>query len=193
VSVSRVDPEFVRRLGGGDKDAEREFYAFYGRLVRAMARVRLPYGGALAAEEVVNDTLSRVLMAARQGSIRDPHCLGAFVSATCRNVISEGTRIRRREVPLTESSAGMTTTDPETETMMREQATLVQDVMADLPQRDRETLKGVLMDGADRDEMCRTFNITPGYFRVLLCRAKENVRQRMGEGRGTPLKRKRKV
>jgi DNA-directed RNA polymerase specialized sigma24 family protein len=50
-------------------------------------------------DDVVQETLSRLLEAARADRIRNPGSLGAFASATCNNVIHEYRRGLWREAP----------------------------------------------------------------------------------------------
>jgi RNA polymerase sigma-70 factor (ECF subfamily) len=52
-------------------------------------------------------------------------------------------------------------------------------VLAELPRKDREVLRLVLLEERDKAEVCQKLRITPEYLRVLLHRARERFRDRL--------------
>ena len=135
-------------------------------------------------EDVVQETFSRVLGAIRGGGLRDPDRLPAFLLSVCENVLREDARQGARMQPSEPTALeGRAPHDPEAQTHARRSLETAREVLATLPERDREILELVLVLEADKDEVCRRFGVTRDHLRVLLHRAKERFSKRMaGEG-----------
>ena len=82
------------RIRAGDRSAEEELVKKYraGVLMIATARTRDPE----AARDLVQEIFIHVLKAARDGQLREPEKLGAFIQGTARNVINNFLRTRTR-------------------------------------------------------------------------------------------------
>ncbi len=52
--------------------------------------------------------------------------------------------------------------------------------LAELAERDRTILRALYLDGKEKDEICREWNMTDAQFRVVLFRAKERFRRAYG-------------
>jgi DNA-directed RNA polymerase specialized sigma24 family protein len=53
-----------------------------------------------------------------------------------------------------------------------------------LSEKDRRILQAIYLDETDKDEVCRLFQVDPGYLRVLLHRAKVQFRKVYRGGNG---------
>src|SRR5271163_307144 len=53
-------------------------------------------------DDIVQETLARVLVATREEKINNPAAVGAFLNGVCRNVISEYRRRNMRDEPMPE-------------------------------------------------------------------------------------------
>jgi RNA polymerase sigma-70 factor (ECF subfamily) len=129
------------------------------------------------AEDLVQETLTRFVRAEQQGHIRNNSAeFGAFVNGVCRNVILEYRRRMRREpladpeVPLRDASVR-----PDAEIFEMRQA--IDHGLAELAERDRMILRLLYLEGKDKEDICREWNMTDAQFRVVLFRAKERFRR----------------
>lgn len=103
-----------------------------------------------AAEEAVQETLVRALEALRQGRVRNPEKLGAFVRGIARHVIADTRRARQRGVPLQaipETGPGTGHDDPLTTLITAEERDRVRAALTQLSTGDREILHLSFFEG----------------------------------------------
>ncbi len=166
----------VERLLAGDASASQAFAQRFSRLLRMKVQMRNGAASASYVEDVVQETLARVLTALREGRVQDPDRIGAFVSRTGDFVLSESHRARRRFRPLDEANDPHASDDPERDLAVREQAEVARELIGELPERDQKILRALFAEAIDKDEVCRRFGIDRGHLRVLVCRAKDRLR-----------------
>ena len=144
--------------------------------LKLRSRLRSPQ----AIEDVRQETFARVLKAlSKDGALRQPERLGAFVNTVCNNVLFEHYRVSSRsdsldeegqpELPATGTSAFQVVASQQITVKVRE-------ILLDMPVRDRDLLKAVFLDERDRDEVCSEFGVDREYLRVLLYRAKKDFK-----------------
>jgi len=132
-------------------------------------------------EDVCQETFLRVLVAARDGSsIHSPERLGAYVNSVCKNILLEYYRSnsRTQQVDMETFDVPDGRTDLERDVLQREGTRVVAEVLAQLPQRDRDCLRALFLEDRDKDEICQEFGVERAYLRVLVHRAKNNFRAR---------------
>lgn len=166
------DQDYVRRLAARDPVVEQHFCTYFGDLllIKLRSRVRSPQ----LAEDIRQDTFLRVLKNIRTHGIDHPERLGAYVFAVCNNVMLEKFRTEGRFAEMNEESSVVL--DPRAgadETFVTgERREHVLAVLRELPEKDSELLRLVFLEEADKDEICRRFEVDRGYLRVLLHRAR---------------------
>ena len=176
MNFEQFDEVYLTRLCQKDPAVEKHFTVYFSRLlvIKLRRRLRSPH----AIEDVKQETFLRVFRIIRSGSgLRHPERLGALVNAVCKNVLLETIRSRRyEELPddVEQDDPGGVLDGLISEEERRE----VQRVLADLPERDRQLLRAVFLDEANRDAICTQFEVDRDYLRVLLHRAKETFRAR---------------
>jgi RNA polymerase sigma-70 factor, ECF subfamily len=126
-------------------------------------------------EDIVQETLTRFLTAARDGKIQNPEAIGAFTHGICRNVISEFRRRNLRNEPLPEvvperSARGLAETDA------FELRQAIAHGLDQLPSRDRNVLRAYYLNEKSKAEILTQMGLTDENFRVILFRAKEKFR-----------------
>lgn len=172
VQKQDFDADYVRQLTEGNASVERHFTSYFEELLRIKLRRR---GWAIQdVEDIRQETFLRVLQALRQkGSLEHPERLGAFVNSVCNNIILEFWRSRARNdaADPADNEPVDCTIDVEGSLVVQERKELVQAVLAELSQSDRELLRMVFLEEAAREDICRTMNVDRGYLRVLLHRA----------------------
>jgi len=177
VELFAFDRAYVERLRDGDPSTEFHFVSYFEQLLGIKLRARR-----LAPEtvdELRQETFSRVIAALRkQGGVREPERLGAFVNSVCNNVLMEFYRARSRTQPLEDFHLEKVdkVLDLEGLLVTRESQEHIRRILGDLPQRDQQLLRAVFLEEKDKDEVCRSFGVDRGYLRVLLHRAKDKFR-----------------
>jgi len=177
VELFAFDRAYVERLRDGDPSTEFHFVSYFKQLLGIKLRARRLAPETI--EELRQETFSRVIAALRkQGGVREPERLGAFVNSVCNNVLMEFYRARSRTQPLEDFHLEKVdkVLDLEGLLVTRESQEHIRRILGDLPQRDQQLLRAVFLEEKDKDEVCRSFGVDRGYLRVLLHRAKDKFR-----------------
>lgn len=173
------DGPYVERLRAGDPRTQEHFVAYFSELIHLKVRARLRTVESM--EDVKQETFTRVLTKLRTpDGIRSPERLGAFVNAICNNVLREQYRQLLRTTSIEDEGdrdfpdLGA---DVEGEVAARQMKQKVQEILDEMPERDRRILRAIFLEERDKDEVCREFGVARDYLRVLLHRAKKNFKE----------------
>jgi RNA polymerase sigma-70 factor, ECF subfamily len=182
------DAGYVANLCAGDKATQEHFTTYFNALLQIKLRARLRSPQAI--EDVRQETFVRVLAVLRRdGGLRQPERLGAFVNTVCNNILFEQYRAAGRGESLDGENAPEPA-DPGRNALeiasSRQLASKVREILLELPERDRALLKAVFLEERDRDEVCRKFGVDREYLRVLLHRAKQGFKQEYIKRVGSP-------
>lgn len=172
------DSEYVNRLRDGDPSTEQHFVAYFQQLLRIKLRARLMPPDRV--DDVSQETFIRVIAALRrEGGVRQPERLGAFVNTVCNNVVFEKHRSSSKDQPLEDSHFEIAdkALNPEGTYASSEMQQLVHNILDEMPRRDRDLLRAIFLEEKDKDEICREFGVDRDYLRVCLHRAKEKFRE----------------
>jgi RNA polymerase sigma-70 factor (ECF subfamily) len=180
------DAGYVKSLCAGDPKTQEHFVSYFSELLHVKLRSRLRSQHAI--EDVCQETFARVFAVMRRdGGLRQPEGLGAFVNTVCNHVLFEQYRSSGRSESLDAEghpelpALGASALDIVAERQIKSK---VREILLDLAPRDRDLLKAVFLDERDRDEVCREFGVEREYLRVLLHRAKQEFKseyvRRMG-------------
>jgi RNA polymerase sigma-70 factor (ECF subfamily) len=132
--------------------------------------------GCADVEDLVQESLTRFIRAGQRHQIRNTEELGAYVNGVCRNVILEYRRKRRRE-PTSDQENEIPERSVRPDAEILEMRESIDKSLAELADRDRAILRAFYLEGKDKDEICREWNMTDAQFRVVLFRAKERFRR----------------
>jgi len=172
---SAQDQCLVRTTLQGDSRAFGELVAQYQKLV---ASVAWRYG---VAGHEVEDVVSEVFIKAYENlhRYRPEHPFSTWLYRVAVNhVVDRGRRLRkeRGRVEMPETLADETPGSAETiET--RERAALVRSALAEVPQRYREALYLVYIEGMKLDEAARLLALPQGTIKTRLMRGREALRR----------------
>lgn len=182
------DASYVENLCAGDSSTQQHFVAYFSQLLRLKLRSRLQSSHAI--EDVCQETFARVFSVLRKdGGLRQPERLGAFVNTVCNHVLFEQYRASSRSESLDVEGAqephatGADALDLVSAKQIKQK---VREILERLPLRDRSLLKAVFLDERDRDEVCREFGVEREYLRVLLHRAKQEFKVEYVRRLGSP-------
>jgi len=174
-STDDVDrwPSLVRRIGGGDGEAEAELAREFHPRVLMAAAVRLH--GSDAAQDIAQETIAAALQALRAGALREPAKLPGFVLGIARNLINNHCRLeaRSREAVLVvdelpdrtgQSESGRADFDDERRSLVRES-------LKRLKPLDRRIVMLTLVEGMSPREIAPLLGLEPEYVRTRKARA----------------------
>jgi RNA polymerase sigma-70 factor, ECF subfamily len=172
------DAKYVEDLCTGDPKTQEHFVAYFTALIKLKLRSRLQSSHAI--DDVCQETFARVFQVLRRdGGLRQPESLGAFVNQVCNHVLFEQYRSSGRSESLDAEGASepaATGTDVVEIVSARQIKEKVRSILMRLSKRDRSLLKAVFLDERDRDEVCQEFGVEREYLRVLLHRAKQEFK-----------------
>ena len=175
MEFTSFDSGYLERLAAGDAAAEKHFHDYFGELIFIKLRARqLPPH---FIDDVRQETFLRVFQALRKDGIRQPERIGSFVNSVCNNVLLEFHRAGARTT-LTDTTpdAPDESHDSEQRLIARERRLRVRQLLARLPSKNQRLLTAVFLDERPVDEVCAEFGVDRNYLRVLLFRARTQLR-----------------
>lgn len=179
------DHDYLVRLKEGDAETEKHFVLHFSNAIRMSLRYRLRSWQLI--DDIRQETFLRVLNFLRSDKPMDhPERLGAYVHSVSINVMMELLRASTRHPAMPEDAHHLVdrSMDPENEVVSRERKDMVRGVLEDLPEKDRRILRAVFLEDADKDDVCKKFDVNRDYLRVLVHRAKLRFRAALDkEGR----------
>jgi RNA polymerase sigma-70 factor, ECF subfamily len=174
LQLQTFDESYVERLQAGDFRTQEHFVAYFTELIQLKLRSRL--NSLQAIEDVRQETFTRVFAALRDGKIRQPDRLGAFVNSICNNILLEHYRGSSRDDSLDDEeqpeipAANVDVLGAIANKQMTEK---IREILDEMPERDRRLLREVFLEERDKDAVCSDFGVDREYLRVLLHRAKQ--------------------
>jgi len=174
LQLQPFDESYVERLQAGDFRTQEHFVAYFTELIQLKLRSRL--NSLQAIEDVRQETFTRVFAALRDGKIRQPDRLGAFVNSICNNILLEHYRGSSRDDSLDDDEQPeipATNVDVLGAIANKQMAEKIREILDEMPERDRRLLREVFLEERDKDAVCSDFGVDREYLRVLLHRAKQ--------------------
>ena len=174
MQLQTFDESYVERLQAGDFRTQEHFVAYFTELIQLKLRSRL--NSLQAIEDVRQETFTRVFAALRDGKIRQPDRLGAFVNSICNNILLEHYRGSSRDDSLDDDEQPeipATNVDVLGAIANKQMAEKIREILDEMPERDRRLLREVFLEERDKDAVCSDFGVDREYLRVLLHRAKQ--------------------
>lgn len=171
------DSSYLDRLRSSDPPTESHFVAYFSELVAIKLRSRMLPKPVI--DDIRQETFARVLAALRrEGGIRQPEKLGAYVNSVCNNVLLEHFRSPGRETQLDEELHDPPDQVLDLQGMLetQESAERVRQTLEQLSEKDRRLLSSIFLEENDKDTVCSEFGVDRDYLRVLLHRAKESFK-----------------
>jgi RNA polymerase sigma-70 factor, ECF subfamily len=174
LQLQSFDESYVQRLQAGDLRTQEHFVAYFSELIQLKLRSRL--NSPQAIEDVRQETFTRVFVALRDGKIRQPERLGAFMNSMCNNVLLEHYRSSSRDDSLDDEEQPEIPA-PNVDVLGviagKQMEEKIREILEEMPERDRRLLRDIFLEERDKDEICKDFGVDREYLRVLLHRAKQ--------------------
>jgi RNA polymerase sigma factor (sigma-70 family) len=166
------------RIRRGDGAAEEELVNAYRRGILAIATARVRDRD--AALDLTQEVLMATLRALREGHLREPEKLPAFIQGTARNIINNflRTRVRRSECPLDEQLPGA---DPVKELESAERQRLLRREVESYSPTDQQILLWSLVDGHSLSEVARRLKMSHEAVRARKSRLIRKIARKFSE------------
>lgn len=164
----------VERIRGGQTDGMEELYQLFLKGIRFYLCRQL---GAQELDDKVHDTFVVVVQAIRRGELREPERLMGFVRTIVRRQVAahidRAVHLRREQIDV---DSGLRIVDPNTNpeenAMFRQRLELIEHVLGELGDRDREILTRFYLREQGQEQICSEMDLTETQFRLLKSRAK---------------------
>ena len=178
VDLYSFDSNYLQRLQDGDGATQEHFASYFDGLLRSkLRRARVP---GQEIDDLIHDTLERVLTKVKNGKIRKAGALGAYVNSVGENVLHEYWRGRLKDMH-TDGLDGVDVADPrpDMESLMNleECRDAMLEVVQGLPAKDRDLFLA-LIAARSKDQICDDLDISRDYLRVCLHRTTQKVKER---------------
>lgn len=180
--------DLLARIAHRDPSAEAELVERFGDGLRFL--LRRWTRDAVAAEDLYQETLRLALQKIRQGEVREPERLAAFLRGLARNLSTyhyrRGAVRERRERPLEPEAlegASAARPGPEDESQLHqllrsERAALVRRLIGELSvERDRQLLHRFYIAEEEKERICADLGLNGRDFNVVLFRARQRYRK----------------
>jgi len=180
VETLQFDERYITGIRNRDPEIESHFVAYFKIPVWLKARRQLRAPD--MAEDAVQETLLRVLRYFRSGKrLELPARLPAFVQSICLNVTLEMLRAksRYRQAPENRPDPVDPRGNLELQIVNDERKRMVLEILAQLPDKDRELLQLGVLEAVDKGELCQRIGVNQEYLRVLLFRARQRFRSEL--------------
>jgi RNA polymerase sigma-70 factor (ECF subfamily) len=182
VDFFSFDAAYVERLAAGDPAVVEHFNSYFEELIFIKLRARqLPLH---VIEDVRQETFLRVFQTLRKDGIRQPERIGAFVNSVCNNVVLEFGRAGSRITFMDEApDAPDSSESSERRLIEQERKANVHRILSEMPAKNQRLLTAVFLDERPPNEVCDEFGVDRGYLRVLLFRARTQLRDAVQKGK----------
>lgn len=177
MQLQSFDEAYVQRLQAGDFRTQEHFVDYFSELIQLKLRSRV--NSPQAIEDIRQETFTRVFAALRDGKIRQPERLGAFVNSMCNNVLLEHYRSSSRQDSLDDEEQPeipAVNVDVLGALAAKQMGEKIREILEEMPERDRRLLRDIFLEERDKDEICSDFGVDREYLRVLLHRAKQSFK-----------------
>jgi RNA polymerase sigma-70 factor (ECF subfamily) len=166
--------ELVDRIRTGKSDGMEELYQLFSKGIRFYLCRQL---GPQELDDKVHDTFVVVVLAIRRGELREPERLMGFVRTIVRRQVAahidKVVHNRREQIELDSNVRVADPRDnPEQSAIFRQRTELIQRVLGELSDRDREILTRFYLHEQNQDQICSEMALTETQFRLLKSRAK---------------------
>jgi RNA polymerase sigma factor (sigma-70 family) len=169
----------AERIRNHDQSAEEELVRLFSGRVACLVIART--GDREIAPDLTQEVMLAVVLALRDGRMREPERLAAFVCGTARNVVNNYLRTRRRQPREDPIETGFDLASTADQLERTEQAALVRQAFDALDPTDRKILSLTLVEGLKPGEIALRLGLTSEVVRTRKSRAVKKASARVKE------------
>jgi RNA polymerase sigma-70 factor (ECF subfamily) len=164
----------VERIRSAQTDGMEELYELFSKGIRYYLCRQL---GSQELDDKIHDTFVVVVQAIRRGELREPERLMGFVRTIVRRQVAAHidrvVHLRREQLEMDATNrVPDPQASPEQAAIFRQRTDLINKVLDELRDRDREILTRFYLDEQSQDQICSEMDLTQTQFRLLKSRAK---------------------
>ena len=164
----------VERIRGGDESGMEELYRIFAKGIRFFLCRQL---GPQELDDKVHDTFLIVVRAIQRGDLREPERLMGFVRTVVRRQVAAyiDTVVHSRREEMDVELGGRVPdrrNNPEQNMALRQKMELMQSVLRELSEKDREILTRFYLHEQTQEQICADMLLSDTQFRLLKSRAK---------------------
>lgn len=164
-----ADTDLVLSIAGGaNTQAEAALYRRFARRIELYGIRHL--GSRVAAEDLVQQVMLRVLTAIREGRLENPASLPSFVLGTCRNVTWDTRRAQLRQRAI-EREMALFEAEVDPPSITESDVRRLMGCMGRLPEREALIVRMTFLEDRGLDEMAERIGASSGNVRVIRHRA----------------------
>lgn len=170
----------VERIGAGDKRAENELVTKYWKSLYFILNRRC--NDNQLASDIAQDAFIVVISKARNGEIRNPEALSAFIRQTGVNLLIGHFRKETRRATDVHGDVEFEIPDQKSNVARAVEANqtlkLVQQLISEMTvERDRDLLVSYYAKEEEKSSICDRLELTPAHFDRVLFRARKRLKQ----------------
>lgn len=167
----------VQEIVNGDRAAETTLVTRMLPAIRVMIR-RRGIRSWSDVDDLAQDAVADLLVALREGRVRDQEKVAAFVAGLVKNICSDQYQRQQRLVPLDIEPASANPMDlpPVRAEHQQRWALLMRAIGALTVPRDRDILIDFYLRGEEKTEICSHYRLEPAQFDRVIHRARTRVR-----------------
>jgi RNA polymerase sigma-70 factor (ECF subfamily) len=164
----------VERIRTGETDGMAELYELFSKGIRFYLCRQL---GLQELDDKVHDTFVVVVQAIRRGELREPQRLMGFVRTIVRRQVAahidKAVQVRREQLDF-EATVRIAdpNTNPEETAIFKQRIAMINQVLSELGDRDREILTRFYLREQGQEQICSEMALSETQFRLLKSRAK---------------------
>ena len=179
LSEAEVATALITRILAGDTSAEGEMVERYhqGMLYMLRHRTKNP----TLAEDIAQETWRIVIEKARNGDLKDPSKLAAYIVQTAKNqllMFYRGKYFRVEEADENSNEPANPAEEPENVLEQMNTAKVVRVLLTELKsERDRDLILRYYLKDEDKETLCADFGLSELHFNRVLHRARQRFKQ----------------
>jgi RNA polymerase sigma-70 factor (ECF subfamily) len=176
---AKVEAELVAKVMAGDERAEEELFLKYRRGVAII--LNQATDNSPAAADLCQETFRITFQKIKQGKLREPGKLPAFIWKVTHNlVIDHFRRLRARDISNIEEAEEIADAKPDQLALLMEEEKkmLVRQVLGEMEsERERQALYRFYIMEESKERICASLNLTAKQFNLVIFRARRHFRQ----------------
>jgi RNA polymerase sigma-70 factor, ECF subfamily len=180
VIEAKSEAELVAKIRSGDQKAEEQLAERYRRGVLLM--VTRDTGDPTIAEDLCQDIFVKTFQAIKQGQIREPEKLPAFIWSLAKFVITEYFRkLRKYKMEVIEDDQFVDSASTQYDQLLqKEKSQIICRAINEVKKaKYRKLLRRYYIDEEDKERICQELGISSRQFNVTLCRARKQLYEKL--------------
>jgi len=176
---AKVEAEIVARVMAGDERAEEELFLKYRRGVAII--LNHATDNSPAAADLCQDTFRITFQKIKNGELREPGKLPAFIWKVVHNLVTDHFRkLRTHQISNLEEAEDVADSSPDQLDMVleKEKAALVRRVLGYMEsERERQALYRFYIAEENKERVCADLGLTAKQFNLIIFRARKHFRK----------------